>query len=396
MATRQQPQGILNPPPDDDDDTPQPIPGTRQLLTQPEPEDPDSEQSVVDRLRAIMASTPGDRVKVKVYRVDSSTAQMTWCQDYTPAQYEAGDLAMIRDQWGPGRYHIRIIWPKGIASKTDVNISAPLSGAQALQANPVDAGTPAMVQAMQMMMESQARILEALHAQAQKPPADPRADMLANLEMMKALKDAFGPTMQPVAAPVSSPVAQLTELMQTLRLFKEAAADIGADREPPEPSLMSMLPGVLSLVKQGMQPNNAQLPAPIAIPQSIERPARISNPLQDAESPQPETAPQPPTESDKEMMIIILRGQLAQLTKMAKEGAPASEGGEFLYENLPEELLPELNNPQWFEILATLSPGVRVHEAWFREAKAAADELFNTPDEDPEDATPPGGGATGP
>jgi hypothetical protein len=381
MATRPQPQGII----DDatDEDTTQTIPGTRQLLTQPEP-DPDSEQSVIDRLRAVMASSPGDRVKVKVYRVDpKQSSGLIWCQDYTPAEYEAGDLGMIRDTWGPGRYQIRIICPTGIAGRSDVTISAPMPGAQPLQMNPAPAAeSSATLEALRMMMESQSRILEALQ---NKP--DPRADMLANLEMMKAMREAFAPAVTTTGAPAVSPTAQLTELMQTLRLFKEAAADIGADKEPAEPSLVSMLPGVLSLVREGMQPQQAQLPAPIVVPQSIERSARVANPLQVAQEqseqqPQQPQQPQTPTDEEQQEMILILRGQLAQLCKMAKDGKPASEGGEFLYENLPDELLPELNNPQWFEILASFAPKAREHEAWFREAKAVADELFNAPDEE--------------
>lgn len=363
------------PPLDDDEETARPIPGTRQLLETPEPED--VEQTVIDRLRGVLASNPADRVKVKIYRVDPKTpGRLAWCQDYTPGEFEAGDLEMIRTTWGPGVYQIRIIGATGIAARTDVTISAPLAPANPAPVPVVqDSGVS---QALQMLAESQAAILQAL----QNRP-DPTAQMMASFELMKAMREAMGPTVQPVAPPVSSPVTQLQEMLTTMRLFKEAAKEV-ENPESAEPSLMSLLPGVLDLVKTGIQGQPTQsLPAPIAIPASIEHPARV------AHNPAPESAPisVPETSESDEMMILILRGQLATLCKMAADGKPAAEGGEFLYENLPDELLPHLSNESWFELLAQFAPIVRKHEAWIREAKTEADKLFSEEPEDPE--TPP-------
>lgn len=356
-------------PDEDDEDTPQPIPGTRQLLQTAPAED--SEQTVVDRLRAVMATTPADRVRVKVYRIDPKTpGRLTWCQDYTPAEFEQGDLAMIRETWGPGAYQIRIIGATGIAARSDVSISAPLivNPAPAPQAAP-DSG---VAQALQMLAETQTHILRAL----QERP-DPAAQMMQNLEMLKLMREAMGPTpaQAPSAAPVSSPVTQLTEMLQTMKLLREAAQDIAPSKDD-EPSLMTMVPGVLELVKTAMQPGASSAPAlpqPIVIPQSIEHPARNPAPL-----------PTPETTEVQPMGILILRGLLQQLIAIADKGESPEVGGEYIADKLPDEIIEYLDLPNWFEILASFAPDVKRHEAWIVAAKNHADVLLTAEDDNQE------------
>lgn len=361
------------PPADDDEETARPIPGTRALLS-PDPE-PDAEQTVIDRLRAVMATTPADRVKVKLYRVDPKTpGRLAWCQDYTPAEFEAGDLEMVRETWGPGAYQIRIIGATGIAARSDVTISAPLNAnpAPAPQVAP-DSGVS---QALQMLAETQSAILQALQ---QRP--DPMQQMMQQMQLLKTFRDVMGPTTPPVSAPVSSPVTQLQEMLTTMRLFKEAAKDIGGD-ESSEPSAMAMLPGLLDVVKTAMTPQQQQpfIPQPITIPASIEQPSRNPAPI-----------PVPETSESEPMGILVLRGLMQQLLAMAAGGEPVENGAEFIADKLPDELLQYLDLPNWFDILASFAPDVRAHEQWIRDAKARADEMLNEVDED----TPggPGDGA---
>ena len=72
------------------------------------------------------------------------------------------------------------------------------------------------------------------------------------------------------------------------------------------------------------------------------------------------------------MGILVLRGQLSKLIEMAKANADPVKGGEFVADNLPDELLPHLALPNYFDILATFHGGVKAHREWFDKARAEA------------------------
>lgn len=71
-----------------------------------------------------------------------------------------------------------------------------------------------------------------------------------------------------------------------------------------------------------------------------------------------------------------MRGTLEDLCQLAVDGKPASDGAEFIFQNLPDALIPMMSNRYWFEVIAMKYGFIREHETWLREAKALADKLF--------------------
>ena len=61
---------------------------------------------------------------------------------------------------------------------------------------------------------------------------------------------------------------------------------------------------------------------------------------------------------------------------MAAAKAPATKGGQLIYERMPDEMLDHMDSENWFDLVAQVFPIIRPHEAWLREAKAEADKLF--------------------
>lgn len=75
-------------------------------------------------------------------------------------------------------------------------------------------------------------------------------------------------------------------------------------------------------------------------------------------------------------MLLSLRSHLVKLVTMANANRTPIEGGEYIYQELPEELLPVLNHASWFESCAALYPPVKLQETWARKAHAHALVLF--------------------
>ena len=334
-----------------------------------ETEDETEEQSLVDRLRGVMASSPADKVRVKMSRRSKQSGRMEWCRDYTPHEFESGDLEAVRNEWGPGDYEFRIINSKGIAGRMLQTIAAPSTVAAAA---PVAQQSSELASVLQSMQETQARMLEAL---TQRP--DPAAAMMQSLHLMTAIREAMGTGAAAAPAqPVINPMVQLKEMMEVMRGLKETARELNGDEPRGDPSdPMSMIPGVLQIVQTALankQPQTVDMQAmpPIQLPHSMQQNAQ-ANP-QPAQTTEPE--PMPATPQSPEDLIIL--GVIEDLCQMAADAKPPADGGAFIHENLPDQLLPYLSSRYWFEAVAMRFPIIKPHEAWLRLAKAEADKLF--------------------
>jgi hypothetical protein len=313
----------------------------------------DDEDSILERLRSTQGEER-DRMKVKVYRKVPGGTGLEWCTDYTVAEWEEGDVARVRQEWGPGNYELRVVsqGKRGILLRDHFRI------AQVTRPEPLPAPAPVaqsseLADVVRMLAEGQQRILEAV---SQRP--DPAAQLQSTLGLMVAMREAMGlNTPPPPPPPAADPGAMLGQLVGAIRTLREVSAEVA----PPEPDTsnpLAMLPQVLDLVKTGMSrgQNPAEMPPvqPLTIPSS----------LADSE---PQGEP---------VGILVLRGQLSKLIEMAKANADPAKGGEFVADNLPEEMLPHLTLPNYFDILATFHGGVKAHREWFDKARDHAVRLL--------------------
>jgi len=311
------------------------------------------EESPADRIAVMLGSSLQDeRAIVKLYRVVTGKP-LAWCGDYKPAIFEDGGFEMVRREYGPGDYEIRLYGPgptnrQVVRARTNITIVPRAS----------DADTPVAQQAMggeigrvlQSMQEQQNQLLKVL---TDRP--DPQAQMMQSLAMLAQVKEVFG-------AGNSSPGGGMKEMLETIRMLKEVSGEINPPKEDAEPSLMGMLPGVLELVKTGMQQQNgAGIPiGPVHVPQHLMAPIqqRIPEPVYPPNMPQPEPIaaeiPQPQSidESDpmKMFQMIKLRSLLYTCIQLAQSNAADSQdkAADLLAAELPEELLAMMEIDDWW------------------------------------------------
>ena len=353
-----------------------------------EVETPDEESDLLERLRGMLSQsgTTGAVQRVSLYRVDPKSPNLIWCANYTPTEFADGDLSMIREQWGPGLYEARVIGAKGISTKGRFQIANAVQSVGAVAVH--NPGNDALAQALQSLANSQAAILQALNTRP-----DPQAEMLRNLDMLRMMREAFAPPPAAPVGPAVDPVQQITSLLGALRALKEASGEFQTENDEGGPGqLMGLAGSVIDLVKGNMQPQGMQ---PMQLPPSLSMPphrVRIAHNPSEAgaeghaqddaapiSSPVAETAHVPET-----MEILILRGTLQGLLKLAERKASATVGGEYIAEKLPAELLPYLDLPNWFEILSrfALQLGITTlgdHQEWLTTAR---DEAIRILDED--------------
>ena len=306
--------------------------------------DDDSEDSVLDRLRS-MGGDDRDRMRIKVYR-KTSAGTLEWCTDYTVGEWEEGDIARVRADWGPGTYEMRVVSSgrRGILLRDVFRIASDTKPA-ALAPAPAAPQSSELADVVRMLAEGQQRILEAV---SQRP--DPTAQLQSTLGLMVSMREAMGLNQPaPPPPPAADPSAMLTQIVGAVRQLREVAQEVSPPAEDSD-SPLAMFGKVADIVKMGMgQQQAAPVFQPVSIPESVN------------------------AEENPEMLgMLVLRGQLQTLVDMAAKGSSPAEGGRFVAEKLPDDLLPHLELPNVLDILAQFNPKVREHSAWMMQARDEA------------------------
>lgn len=399
---------------DDIEDIDSEIPTGTVVLPVPEeaPEPPTPEERLAGMLTdASDWENPG---KVMLYRKLDEGNKLGFCKTYTVAEFESGGLDMVRRQWGPGIYQIRMYESKKLGTRALVQVEImPLApGVEEQQNAPKESELATM---MRGMAEMQAKTLEAL--MQRPPPADPQKAMLDNMQLIGQLKNLFAPEVPATPnVPPKSAIEQMTETMTLLRMFKDEAKDIGAPETPPD-ALTSMLAPMAEIIKatiaakQQQQPpeidaRQLQLPGvplpPIVAPpsfavspQSTQQGAEM-NQIPQAVIDAAQSAPIAP-ELSNAGKLAMFRSYIGAACSMAASGnVPPDYGADFLLTNLDDETLdavePMLHAPNWLDSLKAmagdvLGAQVEAHKEWFAQVRDIAitwiDEPADEGDDDP-------------
>lgn len=360
-----------------------PIPGTGGIIaTEPAPEMDPEPETPLDRIAQFLGATVGDgRAEVRVFRLkDGHSHRLDWCKNYSAADFEAGgDLELIRREWGPGDYQLRLYGTRngafGMLTKEDIGLVADPRAV----APPVHQQNTELAMMLKSMADNQAAMMQAI---TQRP--DPMAQMGPMLALLGQMKSVFGPSES--AQPAKS---QLSDIVAAIRELREVSSEINPP--PPEPDssggLVPMAGQVMELVRMGMESRQQQLQLP-GIPPIITPPAIAFPPIQppiQRQSAQPPVTQHPATEQSHlaqtapqtivdqgtlDMGVAELKRQLSEVIAMAAAGQPTEIGAVVLYEKLPDEAIDLLLHASWFDLLCQFEPACKPHEAWFREAHA--------------------------
>jgi len=304
-------------------------------------EDDEAEENFDIASKIRDAVSTGGRVYVRVFKkLDGGT----WaaCRDFTPEEVLTGDLSVIRNEFGPGLYEMRVTGPTGFLARPKVEIAASLV--------PPPATAPAQSETAQMlraMLESQQAIMQRLANPAPPPPAAPGLlqqlginNITEAIAVFSAAKSLFTPAAQAQApagvAQQKSPLEQIREVLEVQRLLREDSPG----GESKEDSLISLLPQVLETIKTAAsnQQAGAQIPA-LAMPASVASAHEI--------------APTPTAQTDMNSEINVC---MATAHKMLSIKKSPTEIGNYLYEYLPDEAFALFNMPNWLDMLIQSAP----------------------------------------
>lgn len=359
MATK--PRAVLHVPQSDDDGDPGPF---QNHAVEP------YEQTDVDRVQSMLQLASGaGKASVKIYKIENGKS--IFCDSYQPSEFEDGDFSMIRNAFGAGMFRVMLYGnhPEsgafGIISRVDVTL-AENKTPQAAQSG---RGDPAIMEMMTTLARGQQAMLDALMQSRNVPARDPMAEMTQMLTMMTTMRSAMGMDHKP---PEKSSISEIMEAVREMRAVAQEITPGDAD-----PSMLSMLPQVLDIIKTSAQ---GQPPAqPVALP-SVQLPAALDRATAPANAPPPSSIPPENPEMVNPLEIIKLRGHLQNLISMAKNGDPTQKGADLIFEKLPDDFIDVLELPNWFEALTAFAPDVAPFQTWFMQARDLALAMFDAPE----------------
>ncbi len=324
-------------------------------------DDDEPEESPADRVAEMLRGSFGaERASVKLYKVENGSE--VFCTEYPPQEFETIGLDGVRQQWGAGKFNVRLYATDPRTNKfvrrgsQTITIAKPLINEvvnQAPQQNNELARVFESIQKNQEMM---------LRALTERPPApDSSAEMMKMLTMMKMMREAMGIDTAP---PQKSSIGEIVEAIKEL---KSAKSLIDND-EPKEESLTSMLPSVLEVIKQGIGQNNSPPQAPMP---AVMLPPSIAS------------EPQPQSESDS--MILKLLADKKAIEKLIAENKTPDDAAEWIYENASDYLIAIVSEANWYDALLSVMPDAAKHKDWLHAVRGKIIVFMN---EDMEESIP--------
>jgi hypothetical protein len=349
-------------------------------------------ETATDRVSAMLATASGlERSELKVYRLNQGSLE--YCKGYKPDQFEDGNFDMLREQFGPGEYEMRLYGPHPVTKKFGVRNQVRIKFAHQTEVRHSELPS-GLAQVLGTIANGQAQMLDALVQMKQQPQKDPMEEMTKMLSMMTMMRQAMGMDNQSRAG------SSISEIVGAIRELRSAADEVSPQREEPE-TMMAMLPKVLDIVSAGMSKGQPQAqPEPDAFhpvelppvfaqaPQQPQAQAETQAPPAYQPNPEPEPSQSQPQSEDQMQFgkyLFKLRAYLSALVDMATKAIPPEKTAEFVVDKLPDEMLEIMELPNWFEQLAAVAPEVKNHEVYLRQVRDLALGMLEFEDEGEDD-----------
>lgn len=331
-----------------------------------EPEQEAIEPTATDRIASLLddSVTGDDKAVVKVFRKLPSGKQ-SWCDDYTPQDFEAGGMKQLRERHGAGEFVITLYGSQPQTGKFVIRKRAEIT---------IEPGPTTSVASTTGESPALIALLEKLTTQAPiapPPPPDPMAEMQRMFGMMTMMREAMGLNTQQ-----KSSVGEMVDAIKELR----SAKDLIEGKSDEDESMMGLAKSILPMVGQAIQ-NRQQAPAPAPsapLPPIDSGYDAAGVPLQALNAPTQETDPMTIAE---QAAALKLKMAVGVILKMAELNLDPAEGAKIIYEKLPDEWIEMLATPVWFPMLVDQVPQAKPYEAWLTKARDIALGMFNQEDE---------------
>lgn len=325
--------------------------------------DDEYEETAADRVAAMIRSVNGDdRARLSVFRVIGPNKYGA-CGEYSISEFEEKSYSLIRRDWGPGEFQIRLygIHPIkknfGVLAKENIVIEKSLVEAPSSQ----NAVPSELSRVLESFAQTQQQMLQALTERPAAP--DPIAQMTQMFTMMKLMREASG-----VEKPEKSSIA---EIMEAVREMRAVSSELAPEKTESGDPLMAALPAMLDLIKgaQTQRPAQEQIAfAPVSLPATVQ-PNQSNQPMENIESAQ----------------LAQIADMLKQLCGLAKMNVRAETAAELVYDVAPDEIFILLKTENWFDSLPNLYAETATHKEWFLAVGKAALEMYEESANQPED-----------
>ncbi len=362
------------------------------MLQQQQQFEDEPEETETDRVADLLSSVTNDNsAQVKVYR--ACTTGMEYCATYTPAQFEAKDLDLIRESFGPGEYHIHLrgrlpSGRSGLLRKTMVRIAESSAPSAPVAASGGANGELGAI--LTAVLEGQQQT-QALIAQIANNRTDPMADMKNTLALMVTMREAFG-----MNANQPQQKSSIGELADAMREMKALSGEFNGEKSDDGiGSLVELAKPIMSMVGDSMK-NRQQIPVIQVPPARAALPRPQQHPSQ-SPTQQPTTAA--PAETDDDMSLV-LKAQLFYIETQAKLGTntdgtinaeSVEKTAHYLADKMPEEMLDIMETPTWFEFLTheKAAPSLAPYKVWVTAVRDRVIEILYAPEPDLADPVDP-------
>jgi len=329
------------------------------------------EETSSDRVATLLDLAAGDdRAYVAVYRINKG--QREYCRRYQPTEFEDGSFDMIRETFGSGEYELRLYGTNPSSGKFVVRRLTRISMAD-MKNNPEQNAIPSgLSQMVQTISQGQQQMLDAIVQMKQQPQRDPMEEMTKMLSMMTMMREAMGMNQMHQKSSIG-------EVVDAIKELRGAAAEVLPEKDSEPESLMGMLPKVLEIVSQSqsqntasgamqMQPNMNMQPGQSGILSTVTLPPTFAA-----------TADNQTTQDDDDMNpfgAIKLRGYAKNLCEFAEKNAPIDQAAQYVYENIPDDLIDIMETDAWFAVFAAVYSAVKPHREYLQKVRDAALKMF--------------------
>jgi hypothetical protein len=344
-----------------------------------------TEETAVDRIaEMLIRGREQEQARVKVTEIQDDGTR-AHCADYTPEEFErGGTLTLIRKRWGPGKYVVELFGRNQISGRfscygRDTVVIKPEREPDASES---------VTGQLQGLRDD---LLKALTGRQDKSETDKLRETLGLMTMMREAMGlgSAGSGRQP------NLVELVGQLVAAMKGARELAREVNPSEEP-QSLLEKLAPQALDIVKNAMAHqalNPVQLPPTLAAtPANGEARAGVRQTAAPGVTPSAVAAPTNGASSVDAEELAGFKVAIATLNGLALFRMDPAAAADMIFEKLPDEALPLLKLPDWFDRLAQIDPSCMRHRDWYVRTQAALLKLFEEgaalpPDNQP--ATPP-------
>lgn len=263
----------------------------------------------------------------------------------------------LRDEFGTGRYRIRVLQNKRLWKRFDIAVERAVK-----PANPAQPQSE-MATVLAAMGKQNEQIISLLsRPQTFAPMAAPVTDPVAMFKVMFDMFKEFKPqpVAQQVVAPILAPEKAIELILQGVKLREE----VGGDTR--EKGMMDIISDLLnSPIVTEIAKNMSGTQPPLKLPPLRRRAAGTPAPAQVNSKVTPPIPPAP-QEQPANSQVAEFRKIILYLLARAQSGSSFETYAEWAFDSLPPPMIDSfLAQPQLVDIMQGIVPEIAPHREWF-------------------------------